>query len=186
MPNTETLPLRIEPANAAHWPDLERLFESRGGPHACWCSVWRPLSSKERNDKVVKKATLKARVCDGPAIGLLGYLGEEPIAWCSVGPRDSFRRLLDQQDETGTECIWSIVCFFVVRKHRGKGYTDTLIQAAMDYATAHGADLVEAYPVAPDAPSYRFMGFTPPFERAGFKPAGQAGTRRTVMRKSIK
>ena len=27
--------------DAGRWPDFERLFESRGGPKACWCMVWR-------------------------------------------------------------------------------------------------------------------------------------------------
>jgi len=26
---------RIEIADPAHWPDLERLFDGRGGPHRC-------------------------------------------------------------------------------------------------------------------------------------------------------
>jgi hypothetical protein len=45
--------------------------------------------------------------------------------------------------------------------------------------------MVEAYPVAPDAPSYRFMGFVPVFEEAGFAEVGRAGTRRHVMRLSL-
>lgn len=33
----------------------------------------------------------------------------------------------------------------------------------------------------PDSPSYRFMGFVPVFEKAGFREVGRAGTRRHVM-----
>jgi hypothetical protein len=43
----------------------------------------------------------------------------------------------------------------------------------------------EAYPVAPDSPSYRFMGFVPMFEKARFVEIGTAGTRRHVMRLSL-
>lgn len=39
----------------------------------------------------------------------------------------------------------------------------------------------EAYPVDPDSPSYRFMGFVPTYEREGFHYAKDAGTRRHVM-----
>lgn len=51
----------------------------------------------------------------------------------------------------------------------------------MAYAREQGATVVEAYPVDPDAPSYRFMGFVPTFEEAGFSEVGRAGYRRHVM-----
>ncbi len=57
-----------------------------------------------------------------------------------------------------------------------------LIEAAVEHAAARGADVVEAYPVDPDAPSYRFMGFTPAFHDLGFEQVGTAGYRRHVMR----
>jgi hypothetical protein len=41
---------------------------------------------------------------------------------------------------------------------------------------------VEAYPVDPGAPSYRFMGYTTTFKAAGFREVVRAGTRRHVMR----
>jgi hypothetical protein len=33
------------------WRDLERLFESRGGPKSCWCMVWRatPKEARQRD-----------------------------------------------------------------------------------------------------------------------------------------
>ena len=45
--------------------------------------------------------------------------------------------------------------------------------------------MIEAYPVDPASPSYRFMGFIPAFERAGFTEIGTAGTRRHIMRLTI-
>ena len=60
-----------------------------------------------------------------------------------------------------------------------------LIQAAVAHARKRGATVVEAYPVAPDSPSYRFMGFVPVFTAAGFREVGRAGTRRHVMRLKV-
>jgi hypothetical protein len=60
-----------------------------------------------------------------------------------------------------------------------------LIAAAVTYAKSEGATVVEAYPVAPDAPSYRFMGFTTTFLAAGFADVGMAGTRRHIMRLAV-
>jgi hypothetical protein len=64
--------------------------------------------------------------------------------------------------------------------------TEQLIEAAADYAKRNGATVLEAYPVDPDSPSYRFMGFVPTFEAAGFEEIGRAGTRRHVMSRSLR
>jgi GNAT superfamily N-acetyltransferase len=74
------------------------------------------------------------------------------------------------------------VCFFVPRRLRRRGLMRRLLTAAVETARRHGALVVEAYPVDPDSPSYRFMGYTPLFRAAGFKLVGRAGSRRHVMR----
>ena len=166
--------------NAGSWADFEHLFESRGGPKACWCMVWRatPAEAKHR-DGASRKTAIAGRVSAGVPIGLLGYLDGEPVAWCSVAPRSSYRRLVE--DDGSDQGIWSIACFFVVRRFRGQGITQRIIEAAVEHARSRGASVVEAYPVDPDSPSYRFMGFVPVFQEAGFCEVGRAGTRRHVM-----
>ena len=168
----------------SRWPDFERLFESRGGPKSCWCMVWRATSQEARHtDGASRKAAMAKRVAARVPVGLLGYLEGEPVAWCSLAPRSTFRRLVD--DDSSDAGVWSITCFFVVRRFRGQGITQRIIQAAVTHARLHGASIVEAYPVAPDSPSYRFMGFVSVFEKAGFCEVGLAGTRRHVMRLKI-
>lgn len=162
------------------WPDFERFFESRGCPKSCWCMLWRatPREAK-RTDGASRKAAMAKRIAAGTTVGLLGYLDEEPVVWCSVAPRSTYRRLVD--DGSPGEGIWSIVCFFVVRRLRGQGITQRMIVAAVDFARSGGASIVEAYPVDPASPSYRFMGFVPAFVAAGFREVGRAGTRRHVF-----
>jgi hypothetical protein len=60
-----------------------------------------------------------------------------------------------------------------------------LLAAAVRHAHAHGATVVESYPVDPDSPSYRFMGFVPMFREAGFKELAREGKRRHVMQLSL-
>jgi len=55
-------------------------------------------------------------------------------------------------------------------------------RAAIAHAARRGARAIWAYPVDPDSPSYRFMGFTGLFRRAGFVEVARAGSRRHVMR----
>jgi hypothetical protein len=60
-----------------------------------------------------------------------------------------------------------------------------MLDAAVTLAWRRGAKAVEGYPVDPDSPSYRFMGFVPLFRERGFVPAGRAGSRRHVMRRDL-
>lgn len=175
--------LTFRPVDAESWPDLARLFEAPGGPKHCWCMVWRrsAAEAKERHG-TARRAMLEGRVARGDPVGILGYVEGDPVAWVSIAPRETYRALGGPDDLSAAERVWSLVCFFVKRAHRGKGWTAALIEAAVAEARARGATLVEAYPVDPDAPSYRFMGFVPVFAAAGFSAAGRAGTRRHVMR----
>jgi GNAT superfamily N-acetyltransferase len=167
--------------NAKRWPDFVQLFESRGGPKSCWCMVWRATGEEAKHtDGASRKSAMAQRVFARVPVGLLGYLDSRPVAWCSVAPRSTYRRLVD--GESADEGIWSIVCFFVMRRLRGQGITMRMIKAAVDYAKENGASVIEAYPVDSDSPSYRFMGFIHVFEKAGFIKTGRAGKRRYVMR----
>jgi GNAT superfamily N-acetyltransferase len=166
------------------WRDMEQLFESRGGPHNCWCMVWRATTEEAKHtDGASRKAALLERVASHVPIGILGYLDGKPVAWCSIAPRATYRPLRGKaQPDDDQADVWSLVCFFVARALRGQGVLTQLIQASVEHACKRGAKIVEAYPVDPDSPSYRFMGFKPSFEAAGFHEVGRAGSRRYVMR----
>ena len=179
--------LNFHEVGRGRWEDFERLFEARGSPKYCWCMVWRRMPrGVSRSDSQAKKDALHSFVKSGTPVGILGYLDNEPVAWCSIAPRGSYRNLGgpdDPADAIGS--VWSIVCFFVPRRLRGKGMTRRLIGAAVDHAREKGATVVEAYPVDPTSPSYLFMGFVGTFEAMGFREVGRAGTRRYVMRLSL-
>ncbi len=162
--------------------ELVTLFESRGGPKSCWCMIWRAMPKEaKRTDGASRKAAFTRRVKQGVPVGILGYLDRKPIAWCSIAPRPTYRDLGGATDEPD-ENVWSLVCFFVTREYRGQGMTARLIDAAIEHARKRGATVIVAYPVDPDSPSYRFMGFVGAFKKAGFVEIGRAGTRRHVMR----
>ncbi|MEO1161558.1 MAG: GNAT family N-acetyltransferase [Pseudomonadota bacterium] len=162
------------------WADMEALIEGRGGPHYCWCMAWR--RNEFKNDmpgKAGKKASMKRRVDDGVPIGLLGYRAGDPVAWCSVAPKTTYRPLGGKEV---SDKVWSLACFFVKREYRGRGMTQKLIAAAAEYAKDKGACWLEAYPVAADSPSYRFMGICDTFAAMGFEFVETVGTRRNLMR----
>ena len=164
-----------------HWRDMDKFFSARGSPNWCWCMVWR---KGERKGKAERRKSLEAYVERGEPIGILAYQDGAPVAWCSIGPRASYRALggTAAADETSA---WSIVCFFAAREVRGADISAKLLKAAIAEARQHGAKIVEAYPVDEDSASYRYMGQVRLFERAGFKHVGMAGSKRHVMRKVV-
>ncbi len=172
--------LDLRPVDSTNWADLERLFESRGGPHSCWCMVWRNMASGlDRSKKTDKKSSLKQEVDNHIPIGLICYENEEPIAWCSVGPRHSFRNLGGDNE---LDDVWSLTCMFIKRAYRTRGISEHLIQGAIAYSKKNKAAYLEAYPVDSDSPSYRFMGFLPVFEKLGFEFTHRVGKRRNVVK----
>ncbi len=179
---TAGLQLTFKPVEKSNWADFEALFEGPGGPKFCWCMVWRATAAEGRGTSgPVRRQQMHRRVHDGVPVGLLAYAGDLPVAWVSIAPRDSYRRLNGPEAAPGDN-IWSLACMFSGRKWRGQGIAHALIEAAAAEARRNKATILEAYPVAADAPSYRFMGFVPAFERAGFTEIGRIGTRRHVMR----
>jgi GNAT superfamily N-acetyltransferase len=129
---------------------------------------------------------MKSKVEAGVPIGILGYHDGAPVAWCSIAPRDTYRDLGGLDESGAPEKIWALACFFIKREYRGRGLSKKLLLAAIDHAARNDATIVEAYPVDPESPSYRFMGFVETFREAGFQEVGQAGQRRHVMRFPIR
>lgn len=168
----------------ATWRDFEALFESRGAPSYCWCMAWRTTAEEARiTDAPSRKRMMRSRVDAGTPVGLLGYLDGKPIAWCSIAPRSTYRGTLAEiRPGDRDESVWSLVCFYIRREHRGQGILHALVDAARAHARARGGSVLEAYPVDEDSPSYRYGGFVPTFEKEGFTEVGRAGSRRHVMR----
>jgi GNAT superfamily N-acetyltransferase len=174
--------LEVREVTASTWQDFESLFESKGAPSYCWCMAWRATAEEKKGaTNTTRKGAMKGRVDNAIPIGLLGYLDNEVVAWCSVAPSTTYQRL--RKDEAPANDVWSIVCFFILRKSRGQGLAKVLLEAAIHHAGKRGARIVEGYPVDPDSPSYRYMGFLPMFEEAGFREVAKAGSRRHVVRR---
>jgi GNAT superfamily N-acetyltransferase len=179
--------LAFREVDNTNWDDFELLFAARGGPKSCWCMVWRAKAAAAKaTDGNSRKAAIHLRVREGVPIGLLGYLADQPVAWCSIAPRPTYRPLGGPEDFAAEpNAVWSLACFFIRRDLRGQGASEQALNAAITHVRHKGGKVIEAYPVDPDSPSYRFMGFVGLFERAGFKPIARAGTRRHVMRLSL-
>lgn len=175
------------------WTDFETLFGARGACGGCWCMAWR-LSRKEfdENKGEGNRVLMKKLIERGNKPGLIAYLNGEPAGWCSIAPREEFpalerSRVLAKVDD---KPVWSITCFFISKKHRGKGIPAKLIDAAVVFAKANGAAILESYPF-----DYRdkklpapfvWTGLCKTFEKAGFYEAVRRSPTRPVMRYNLK
>jgi len=165
------------------------LFEQRGPrggyrnvpAYGCWCMYWRDRSLEHGEPKKRAMGTL---VRGGGEPGLLAYDGNEPVGWVSLGPREDFAALLESpqyrpRETGGGDAVWSLVCFAVDRNAQHSGVARALLASAVDYAFAHGASSLEAYPHKTDRANY--MGHAELFESAGFAPVRET-SKRVVMR----
>jgi len=167
------------PVTRENWADFEAFFSSHSMLRHCWCMDWRLTREEQKqNDTAGRKSHMRRRIEGGVPVGILAYRDGKPVAWCSVGPRETFRNLRGDESLDGA---WSITCFFVPKDLRGQGLTRALMAGAKAYALENGAKHLEGYPVERDSPSYRFMGHLDMFERAGFAFVKNAGLRRRVM-----
>ena len=190
--------LEILPATADRWDDLETLFGKYGASAGCWCMFWRlPFKEFKQIEGEGARMALKELTGRKCAPGLLAYIDDEPIGWCSLAPRVDYlglerSRTLKRVDD---QPVWSIVCFFIKRAYRQKGMMAALLQGAVAYAAEHGAMVVEGYPV--DLQSHLlagkkltgfrgYMGITSVFRAAGFKKVADASETQQVMRYTIK
>jgi len=181
--------LVYHPLTPDHWSDFETLFGPHGAVGGCWCMWWRIKRKEyEANKNEGNKAAMKAIVEGGRVPGLLAYDADSPVGWVSVGPREEFTVLgrspvLKPVDD---QPVWSVVCFFVHKEYKGQGMSERLLEAAVSYAAARGATIVEGYPIAPkvdDVPDiYAFTGFLTTFQAAGFVEVARRSERRPIMR----
>lgn len=174
----------FQPVTSDTWQDFESLMERRGSPHSCWCTAWIKVEKqKPKAEKHEKKQTIKNRIDQNIPFGVLAYHENNPVGWCAVAPRETYKKL--GGDETVSN-VWSIVCFYIIRPYRNMGLRKILLKQAENYAKESGANYIEGYPVSMDSPSYRFMGRTHVFDDEGFTFIKKAGIRRNVMIKKLK
>jgi GNAT superfamily N-acetyltransferase len=185
--------LRVEPLTPERWDDFVKLFGARGACGGCWCMTPRLTSAEyEKKKGAANRRAMKRLVDSGRVTGLLGYLGDDAVAWCSIEPRSELVRLASSRvlKPVDDRPVWSIVCFFIDRTARGRGLSVEMIRAAVNHARAHGARIVEGYPVDPGGESYpatfAWTGLVSAFERAGFREVARRSPKRPIMRRAVR
>lgn len=190
--------MAIEVRPASVFEDVRTLLGPKSpGANVCWCLSHRIPSKLNNELRGPARGEYVAELCrrDLPP-GVLAHDGDEPVGWAAVAPRadTSFarnRKILHVDDLP----VWSLWCIRVRPGHRKKGISHALIAGAVEFARAHGAPAIEAYPLdngdAKVDLTMAYAGLRKNFERAGFTHAADttsvlAGHRRVLMRLDLR
>lgn len=159
----------------------------------CWCMAYRD----SRVGTFARADHMRDLCSQDPGPGVLAYVDDQPAGWCSIAPRDTYRRIVNSRTipvlDEGRD-VWSVVCFVVRPGYRKRGLMHVLLEGAVEHAAGHGAFAVEGYPadVAGDRVDVisGYVGTTRLFEEHGFRRAspttGRSGGRpRWVLRKEL-
>jgi GNAT superfamily N-acetyltransferase len=181
--------LQFFPVTKDRWSDLKTLFGERGACGGCWCMLWRLTRKEFESQKGAgNRRAMKKIIQSGENPGILAILEEQPVAWCSVAPREHFpslgrSRILKPLDDLP---VWSITCLFVAKPNRRTGISTCMITAAVEHVKKMGGTIVEAYPVEPKKDKmpdvFAWTGLASAYTRAGFVECARRSETRPIMR----
>ncbi|MGX1132167.1 GNAT superfamily N-acetyltransferase [Streptomyces glaucescens] len=186
--------MTIEVRPASDFEDVRAVLGPKSPTaNVCWCLSYRVPSKLNNELRGPARGEYVAGLCQAdPPPGVLAYDGGEPVGWAAVAPRaqTSFarNRKIPHVDDLPVWCVW---CIRVRPGHRKQGVSHALIAGAVDFARAHGAPAIEAYPLdngdARVDLTMAYPGLRKNFERAGFTHAADttsvlSGHPRVLMR----
>jgi GNAT superfamily N-acetyltransferase len=182
--------ITVRPLTPGDWPVVAKLFGANGACGGCWCMWWRvPQGGKlwRESQGAKNRDAFRRLVRAGKVHAVLAFAGDEPVGWCSFGPKESFPRMkriraLQHESPEGT---WAVVCFYIPARWRGRGVATALTEAATARALELGAKAVEGYPVVPKegtrmSGAFAWTGVPALFERAGYEEMERDGPVRPV------
>jgi GNAT superfamily N-acetyltransferase len=189
--------VRIEPADAARFADVQATLTGGGDGAGCQCQWWTLTNAEFGRTKRDERTELLRRELASPlAPGLVAYVDDTAAGWVRVGPRVPQARIgrsrgirRETREPLDAPDVWAVTCFSVRREHRGVGLTGALLNAAIAFATEHGARVVEgyAYDTALGGVNVNdlYHGAVSTFEAAGFERIAPLGTRTVLMERTL-
>ena len=185
---------KIAPLTPDLWPAFADLFGKQGACYGCWCTHFRlPPARRRENNREGNRQFIKSRIEAGPPPGLLAFEDAQAVGWMQIGPRadvpewNNAGRVSAPLDpgDASDPAVWSISCFFIRSKARGKGLTHRLVEGGVGFACANGARILEACPMDQSKDSRSvglFVGSARVFEKAGFQRLAERKKGRPLMR----
>ena len=174
--------ITIEPATADRFDDAQHALTGGGDGRSCQCQWWTITNAEfQRTPIEQRQAMLRDEMQVAPPPALIAYVDGEAAGWVRVGPRTRQIRLgrtrnftAHSEEPWDDDAVWAVSCFVVRKEFRRQGLNARLLEAAVDFARAGGARVIEAYPVDPDAGKKipvndLYHGVLSTFEQASFR-----------------
>jgi GNAT superfamily N-acetyltransferase len=190
--------LRIVPANEASWDEVTAAFSTEA--KRCFCQRFRVPGHEyfygpaEAREHLLREQTQCGNPEAQSTVGLVALVDDEPAGWVAVDKRSNLFQVTQhtapwkgRKEDKTDDTIWAISCFSIRSPYRHQGLMHALAAAARDYATEHGARIVEGYPMDPEPGKQitwgeMHVGNVDAFESAGFELVSRPTLRRVVMR----
>lgn len=184
---------RIESATPERAGDIAAVMNDCGDASHCWCAFWsRPRAEYDREGGDGNRRWFMRRLnaAETPP-GVLAYVGNEPAGWCAIAPRGEHLRLARSRNLAPVDAlpVWSITCFVIAKRFRRQGLMHALIDGAVAFAKAHGAQCVEAYPLDASRKLHSgelYVGLLSAFEAAGFAEVLRRAPTRPIVRRMLR
>jgi GNAT superfamily N-acetyltransferase len=187
--------VRIEPASAEAFALVEHALTGGGDGGSCWCRfLLGTRSAFDAASRDEKRAALRDELAAAAvAPALVATVDGAGAGWVRVAPRTAQAGVLrtrvvrgGSNEPADAADVWAVTCFVIRREHRGTGLAAALLDAAVAHAEAHGARVIEGYPVdraaRPEASSAELWhGTAGLFARAGFTETARPAPARPVM-----
>jgi GNAT superfamily N-acetyltransferase len=178
--------VETHPLTPDRWQDFATLMNSRFDTRHCWCMALRlDVNYKSRTGAANRRAIKNVVDTAAAPPGVVAYVDGAPAGWCAVAPREEYRRLAQSRVTAplDDQPVWSVACFYVLRRARRQGVSRALLAAAIDLATKHGARIIEAYPV--EGGNNPFRGIPAVFKEAGFREVARRQRNRPFLRYDV-
>ena len=187
----------IRALGADTWDAFAALCERNNGAGmgGCWCCWFHEATMSERETEIRacggNEQYKHQRVLDGRAHAALAFEGDEAVGWCEYGPPSELPGVYHAKELAASGDPlpdFRLTCFFVDRRHRGRGVATAALHGALELIAHAGGGVVETYPR--DAPgktsaSFLYNGVRPMFEKAGFAYVRPKGTKNCIMRLTV-
>ena len=181
----------IRPLDASTWDAFAELVERNNGIFGgCWCIGYHPESGQR---ELSYRAVKEARVRDGRAHAALVFDDSGTAqGWCQYGSPEELSGIKHRREydkDAPPRPDWRITCFYVDKKHRGRGIARAALEGALDQITEAGGGLVEAISEVTadrEAPGrFLFSATVELFEQYGFSRVRQVGKHAWIVSRQV-
>jgi GNAT superfamily N-acetyltransferase len=185
--------LNVKPLDASTWPEFALLVERHNGIWGgCWCMGFHAKGPGWGVSPALNRSEKEQLVAEGRAQAALVFEGGDCVGWCQFGPTRQLPRIKSLKAyQAGLKDLpdWRITCFFVSRRHRGKGVAAAALDGALAEIARRGGGLVESYPDDVEdtklASGFGHNATVAMFERRGFVRQRQIAKHRWVVVRRI-